>query len=210
MKYLNKSEIQQFVDIGFVERDRSWNAFQIVMIWLLSIVTVLSVKCNLIFWLCVAAIGDIAFSFVFLKKVFLENNAKAASIFSQGMTTLFLSIIFSVFSYRLFNEKMSVGPVLLLLIIVVLGVSYYLNFVITLHRIKRKKFDTSTDLTQGLVLALSVLAFLALRYFLKEIVPNERMSLVVAFLLFILSITFTYGVIYFIKYYFIKKYLEVK
>ena len=88
--------------------------------------------------------------------------------------------------------------------------SYYLNFVITLHRIKRKKFDTSTDLTQGLVLAISVLAFLALRYFLKEIVPNERMSLVVAFLLFILSITFTYGVIYFIKYYFIKKYLEVK
>lgn len=126
------------------------------------------------------------------------------------MTTLFLSIIFSVFSYRLFNEKMSVGPVLLLLIIVVLGVSYYLNFVITLHRIKRKKFDTSTDLTQGLVLAISVLTFLALRYFLKEIVPNERMSLVVAFLLFILSITFTYGVIYFIKYYFIKKYLEVK
>ena len=210
MKHLSKSEIQLFVDSGFIERDRSWNAFQVAMIWSLSIVTILSEKNNLKIWLCFAIIGDIAFSYVFLKKVFLENNRKAASVFSQGMTTLYLSMIFSIFSYRLINEKTAVGPTLLLIILVILGMSYCLNSIIVVHRIRKKKYDTTTDLTQGLVLAGSMLASLVLRFFIKEIVPKDSASLVIALLCLIISCTFAYGVIFFIKYYLIKKYLETE
>lgn len=147
-----------------------------------------------------------------LYSIIKNNKSIISSLLFDGVTSLYISILFNLASCILLINSMQIKPEVIIVLFSLLIIGGFLFSIAVFYNIKHDNYSKKKNYTvtgTAIFVITGVSGIILSRIFLKNISQNI-MLIVIAIVFLLISIIFTTGIVYFIKIYVYQKMRKIE